>query len=323
MRKRTIVFHATAILCMVGVASAGVIPGTGMSGSSIVAKTKFDFDNLPGRNSPVRSLEDFGLSAILVQHGLKVSQALEEPFLGRGLVSQHMARPRGTPERPDPNTPVEDIVRPVYARVYVGGGIRDAREMLFVELSEGYLSVRMADYLTEVTKSDSPGDFCLLTTTRLRVQTIRFARGNIAVSVSADKDMERSALLALARDIDAAIQKQPVVSDEQKKALLPTPEARILTPSPVLAGAHKAGQAELEVKGAPKPENQRVNVVVISDAGPAGTFDGKTGRAVCSLRFAGGVRRIGIGFVDTVMKLSAWTVKEIEVQEDPKDALPK
>ncbi len=279
------------------------------------AKKHFRFDRLPGKDGPVRTMEGFDLKALLKQYDLNVVRVEQEYRIGRGVVFIYALQ---GPRQAIDLTSTQPTSRPAIGRsvrVHIGASPADAHEMLFGELADGVRNVSIVDilpHLERLPQSDTIGEFCIVTKPSLSVYTIRFARGNVAVSIDTHGVIPRQDLFAIAKQIDRALQKQPIMTKKQVASVLAKPQ--IQPPDPRFAVERTKLRMRV-ILPARLAEGQ--SIIVKCDHGSDESYDQATGIAICRPSLPG-LRRIGVAVYDKKSHLTRWAVVEVQVRKRAK-----
>jgi hypothetical protein len=268
------------------------------------AKKAFGFDALPGKHGPTYSTKGLDFAALLEERCLRVRAAYETFYLGRGLILDYRIEPE--PSAIDAPAGAGKGDKITQCHVYIGASPLDAQEMLFAhELGDSVRNISPDLYMEGLERSDVVGDFCIASkVTDVRPQ-ILFVRGNVAFTLSAWVKPET--LLGLAKALDAAVQKQPVMTSKELAALA-TPAASAKNPGPVVANTAFDISVALNP---PLAEGQ--SVVVTCEMGPRCTYDPAAQTAVCTFTLPG-TWRAGIAVYDKASRLSRWTVLTFDVK---------
>ena len=311
------VIRLVVVTCSLALPFGGVPAGIAKDGDhGAAAKERFDFEKLPGKNGPTYSAKGLDVAAILQKHGLKLLQGRQDFIAGRGVdlryaYTRQPAAPAADGARAKADAPAKPVPYDDFF-MHVGATPRDAQEMLFALELGDRRSMVITDYLDGFERSDGVGYFCIVRKKNSKVQSLLFARGNMAFSLHGLGDADvMETLMAAAKDIDAAVQKQPVMTEKDWAGI---PTAQVAAPKLGLFEVGKEVAIPVTVKP-PLAEGQSVVTACDSD-GSSGSYDPATG-VVSWNPTQPGQYHLGIGVYDKALRMIRWTMVEVEVKAGP------
>jgi len=277
------------ILVAVLAAACGVVAQAGEDRVAAL-KATIGFEHLPGKDGEIRRPVGLATTVERALGGLAVRDNREaDPIFPHGLRNRFLF---GAPDSPSMRL----------ATLFVGTTPAAAREMLIESMTEN--SMPIEGVTAVVVRREPPGDFHILPKGREGTPVpyrVDFARGNVAVSVRANR--ADADVLPVAKALDDAIRKLDVLSREEYEELLPGAEVTAVKPRQPSVGESVRIEYRLS-----RPLGDDLAVLIEpEDHGYFRLKDRGSGFFVLAAQKAGTVR-VGIVVYDTRSLLSRWAI---------------
>lgn len=283
--------------------------GEGINDPVGKAKSQFEFDRLAGKDGPIYNLKGFDIPSLLKALNVEVVGETERFVPGLGVMLSWTLKSQNASSQA--TTTMAAQSSPSGRQkicMYIGASPRNVHEMLFAELGENVRNMPNEAYLACLEKNNSVGDFCIITKANWQSPTIRFARGNVAISMQMGSGAERDTIIRLAEKIDAEIKELPPLS-EKEMAALAKPTIKKKNFDPIRKGQKVDMPLMLDL---PLADNQIV--IVQSDDGTGGIYDPAKQHAFCAPMLPGW-RLVGVGTYDKDSRLTRWDTATVEVKD--------
>ena len=307
----------TSVVIIGALCSFGAAGKTRPKDPTIKAKEKFDFAELPSKDGAIRSMKGLMIGEFLPAPA-RGSRCEQDFVVGRGvrvnyrIVGPERAQSAEAAASHPVEAPPEVATQPATVadelRIYVASSSLDAQEMLFSELGADRFNAPIDAVLEGLARHKGIGDFCILTREDRTLQTIRFCRDNVAVSIDGLHVLTRAELVTTAEAIDAQLRQQPILTNAQLETMIPRPS--------ISGPAHAVPrEAKTQVRvGSPVALGKGQVLVVVGPGGARGSIDAATGTATIRVG-ADGQQTVGVAVYDPESQLTRWSTATVTIQD--------